>query len=454
MDNHNQHSNNSLEKYLKYFRNLISGKERHAFEKNMMQDKFEEEAFDGLSQLKADEFNSDIAELQKKIAERTRSKKIIAMPILRYAAAAVLVLSIGTLVILIRQSSKDISKLAEQQVEEDTSTSQTAPLERESDTLKKNIAYIQNLKKESKEEIIQEAPTGKYEPALQKPDVIHAEEEKTVLSNELTDKYETEVAEPIDAEESVQYEIATFYKDEMAKLATERNLQAKKSRAASSAYTPPAQTTVTGQVLSAADEAPLAGVDIQVKGTPVGTISDADGNFRIEIPEADTPVLRFASAGFMTEEHVVSGVNNITVALNEEQGAYDEVAVVEYAPEGKTERAEAVAGVQSKDEKMVSTISVPPKPIIGITAFKKYIRESTNYNKLPEFNKPVTVKLNFVVDQNGIIDDIVVLQEADKDFNEEAIRLLKEGPAWTPGTENGILIKEKVTLKIKFEPQD
>ena len=45
-----------------------------------------------------------------------------------------------------------------------------------------------------------------------------------------------------------------------------------------------AQTTVSGQITASEDSAPLPGVNILVKGTAAGTISDADGNFSIAVP--------------------------------------------------------------------------------------------------------------------------------------------------------------------------
>ena len=46
-----------------------------------------------------------------------------------------------------------------------------------------------------------------------------------------------------------------------------------------------AQRTVTGRVTTAADNTPLAGVTVLVKGTTTGVVTDADGKFSIPVPE-------------------------------------------------------------------------------------------------------------------------------------------------------------------------
>ena len=53
------------------------------------------------------------------------------------------------------------------------------------------------------------------------------------------------------------------------------------------------QQTVTGKVVSSKDGAPLMGVSVQVKGTEAGTITDINGYFSLEVPEAMLPSAMF-----------------------------------------------------------------------------------------------------------------------------------------------------------------
>src|SRR5690349_8738062 len=62
-----------------------------------------------------------------------------------------------------------------------------------------------------------------------------------------------------------------------------------------------AQTSVTGIITSGEDASPLPGVNILVKGTSAGTISDSDGKYTIEVPSSDA-VLVFSFVGYSTQE--------------------------------------------------------------------------------------------------------------------------------------------------------
>jgi hypothetical protein len=93
MEPKNKHKSNSLDKYLLYFKNALPGRERNSFEKAVMQDKFEQEAFEGLSGLNYEEIRADLQDIQNRISKK-RKKSILLYPVFRYAASIVLLISI------------------------------------------------------------------------------------------------------------------------------------------------------------------------------------------------------------------------------------------------------------------------------------------------------------------------------------------------------------------------
>lgn len=154
MGNRKRHTDNNTEKYLKYLSEGLSGKERHDFEKKIMQDKFEEEAFEGLTQLEAAQFNEDVAELTEKIEKRTASKKFIFTPFYKYAAAAVLILGTVSVIFLVRQSTESLNEIAMEKklvMEEKTNDAAgpSAPSYLKEDTLKDNIAFVPETHQEN-----------------------------------------------------------------------------------------------------------------------------------------------------------------------------------------------------------------------------------------------------------------------------------------------------------------
>jgi TonB family protein len=62
------------------------------------------------------------------------------------------------------------------------------------------------------------------------------------------------------------------------------------------------------------------------------------------------------------------------------------------------------------------------------------------------------VKLKFIVGLNGQISNIEIAKSLGEAFDNEAIRLLKEGPDWAPAEFNGEKVEREVKVKIRFRP--
>ncbi len=86
------------------------------------------------------------------------------------------------------------------------------------------------------------------------------------------------------------------------------------------------EVSITGRVTDASDESGLPGVNVLVKGTTVGTVTDIDGNYRISAPD-DATTLVFSSVGYATEEVEISGRTVINLELVPDIQALSEVVV-------------------------------------------------------------------------------------------------------------------------------
>ena len=75
-----------------------------------------------------------------------------------------------------------------------------------------------------------------------------------------------------------------------------------------------AQIAISGNITDAADGQPLPGVNIRVKGTSIGTISDVNGKYSIQV-HSDTSKLVFSFVGCKTQEILVAGNTKIDVEL-------------------------------------------------------------------------------------------------------------------------------------------
>lgn len=104
---------------------------------------------------------------------------------------------------------------------------------------------------------------------------------------------------------------------------------------------------VTGQVLDDKGE-PLAGVSVTLKGTNIGTTTNADGNFTITVPDANS-ILVFTSVGFSEQEYPLNGNTNVTIALQPLQQVMEQVVVVGYGTQRKVDVTGSVAQIKGEE---------------------------------------------------------------------------------------------------------
>jgi iron complex outermembrane receptor protein len=85
--------------------------------------------------------------------------------------------------------------------------------------------------------------------------------------------------------------------------------------------------TVSGRVTAAGDNSSLPGVSVLIKGTSVGSTTDANGSYTIDIGTSDNPILVFSFIGFASQEIPVGGRTTIDIVLEEDIEQLGEVVV-------------------------------------------------------------------------------------------------------------------------------
>ena len=122
------------------------------------------------------------------------------------------------------------------------------------------------------------------------------------------------------------------------------------------AFTASAQnTTVSGTVKSSADGLPLIGVNVIVKDTSNGAVSDFDGNFTITNVQPNATLV-FTYIGFQTKE--LSASVNMNVSLDEDNETLDEIVVIGYGTQKKKEVTGAVTVLGSKAIEKLNPVRV------------------------------------------------------------------------------------------------
>lgn len=165
------------------------------------------------------------------------------------------------------------------------------------------------------------------------------------------------------------------------------------------------QIKVTGKVLDPSGET-LIGVNILQKGTVNGTVTDFDGNFSMEAPVGAVLVIHYI--GYTPQEIVVKDESPLTIRLNEDVQALDEVIVIGY---GTTTRKSAMGAVDQVRKEILENRPVANATLALQGASPNVIiqrrnhdpnNESTNFN-IRGFNSSTDNTPLFVID--GLVMD-------------------------------------------------
>ena len=115
------------------------------------------------------------------------------------------------------------------------------------------------------------------------------------------------------------------------------------------------QKTIKGTVVDVTGE-PLIGVNVAVKGTTIGIITDIDGNYTLEVPSKSTIV--FSYIGYQAQEVPVGNQSTINVTLKEDTQKLEEVVVVGYGTQKKVTVTGSVASVSGEELKASPTTNL------------------------------------------------------------------------------------------------
>ena len=199
-------------------------------------------------------------------------------------------------------------------------------------------------------------------------------------------------------------------------------------------------TVVTGRVVNEL-ETPLPGVVVTILGTPQVTSTNAAGDFLLSLT-AMKSVLRFKCEGYREQTITVAADNPLTVkmySLTKAAPANTITVSVPAVPE-----AGAAPAVLNFSE-------VLPSFPGGDVAYRNYMRQNAHFPKEAQ-EKAVsgTVYVGFVVDEQGRILNVELVKGCGHGFDQEALRLIRLMPWWTPGLMAGKPVAVSRILALPF----
>ncbi len=187
------------------------------------------------------------------------------------------------------------------------------------------------------------------------------------------------------------------------------------------------ERSVSGRITSADDNSAIPGVNVLEKGTSNGTVSDSDGNFRINVgPNA---VLVFSFVGYTTQEVTVGSQSTVNISLVSDVTALSEVVVVGYGLQDKKEITSSVVSVTTEGFNR-GNVNDPALLLQG------KVPGLSIYNRGGDPNTNATIRLRGLstVGANTepliIVDGVLGASLANVDPNDiESVNVLKDGSA-------------------------
>ena len=116
-----------------------------------------------------------------------------------------------------------------------------------------------------------------------------------------------------------------------------------------------AQDRVISGTVTSEEEGALPGVNILLKGTTIGTVTDIEGNYRINVTGGDDAILVFSAVGYTTEEETVGSRSTIDILMLPDIQSLTEVVVVGY---GNQERAKVSSAITSVSGEEIADLPV------------------------------------------------------------------------------------------------
>lgn len=101
--------------------------------------------------------------------------------------------------------------------------------------------------------------------------------------------------------------------------------------------------------VSAYDGEKLIGVSVVIKGTTQGTVTNVEGEYSLRIDDPENTVLVFSYVGYITEEIAVNNQSNIKVSLMPDITSMDEIVVIGYGTQKRSEITTSVSSVKEDD---------------------------------------------------------------------------------------------------------
>jgi TonB family protein len=199
-----------------------------------------------------------------------------------------------------------------------------------------------------------------------------------------------------------------------------------------------ASSILTGRVHDQHD-GPLPGVVVTLKGQSKFTTTNASGYFVLDCSEA-APTLVLSCAGYHPQTVQAQGSGPLDIVL--------------YKTGAPMPAPLAMAAALAAAQNPTAAPDEAPAFPGGVAGYRAYLKQHFHYpEEALRQNISCEVVVGFVVDEAGRILDAEVVKGCAAILNEEALRLVRLMPWWTPARRAGQPVRATTSLHIRFELQ-
>lgn len=405
----------------RYLAGELDDKAMHALERQALDDPFLAEALEGFEMHTPDQ-RMHLADLDDRLAKRVAPSRRKVVPLyLQWAAAAIVCGIVGSTVLWLwpAPGHQDIAKLniktdtvvpaevpALVHVPESVTVTQPAPAPVRREAVRKEAAAAERVEEPVMEDesvadvAIAPAPAPATAPKAEVAD----RKDKAKISADTT---------PQLAATAQTYYFNNNYK------ARAMPMTANQNRVAYSYNT----QTLTGRILNTRGDSGVTGVTVSVGD--FGTTTDQDGFFSLPVQgkTVNKQLLTASAPGYQSQ----------SITLKSKS------AFVKMQLRKTTDTALTWANIASSNK---------PTPVGGFDQFEKYLATHVQYPAGQTISGKVRV--SFLVQEDGTLTDFKVIRKLQPACDDEAIRVIRSGPAWTPASGEKAT---RVKVDVKFAPK-
>jgi TonB family protein len=408
----------------KYLNGELDAHAMHQLEKEAQNDPFLMEALEGYEQSGIDQ-QHNLADIHKRLHDRTdkTERRIIPWRIISIAASIFIALTIGGLWLRdqsVVKSNKTIVKASKQ----------LAPAAKPSniDTVKTIIQQqpvaklvAKNKPHKIRRTIVITTPNVNAD-ALPAPVLASIKVPDTVSLGEVK-----VIGYGTQRKTSITGAVATIKRDDLSNYnKTSTNYQST-AKLAEVVIPKDKSKSIVGIVKDDSGQV-LPGVTVKIKGTNIGSQTDAKGKFTLPATSYNA-TLDLAYIGYNQKQVTVNKRDSLVIAMQPNNNSLNEVVVVGYGTNKKQD-----------DEQPVYESA---HPVSGWGDFKKYLKDNA---KSPD-GKTGVVKVSFTVNEYGVLSDFKIKRSLSTETDNAAIQLIQNGPRWLTNTDRK---PEVVKVRIRF----